>query len=251
MLQKVDSKVLAAVALIIGLIVGFVGDNTLISKPRIQSLTDQTTAQQEQIAQLEDESDSIQNSYDSLQIQYDELEASAQRTSKEQAAEIEQLEIQIEAQTEVLIELGEDKETLEVLVEGLQESYSSLEAKYNELYNPLSTEFTENGLKIEISITNDIYTDNTPIYGTVKITESDGSPFEGTFKFSLNKVYTNSGTPSDVYSIDKKIDFSWSGAFVLGAGSYKLNIIELKDDSGNIVVPNVQLREYPLFLFMG
>jgi chaperonin cofactor prefoldin len=251
MLQKVDSKVLVAVALIIGLIIGFVGDNTLISRPRIQSLTDQTTAQQEQITMLEAEVDSIQNNYDSLQTQYEELGASAQKTSEEQVAEIEQLESQIEAQYEVLIELGEDKETLEVLVEGLQESYSSLEAKYNELYNPLITEFTANGLEIEISITNDIYTDNTPIYGTVKITESDGSPFKGTFKLSLNKMYTNSGTPSDVYSIDEEIDFSWSGAFVIGAGSYKLNIIELKDDLGNIVVPNVQLRAYPLFLFMG
>jgi chromosome segregation ATPase len=139
MLQKVDSKVLVAVALIIGLIIGFVGDNTLISRPRIQSLTDQTTAQQEQITMLEAEVDSIQNNYDSLQTQYEELGASAQKTSEEQVAEIEQLESQIEAQYEVLIELGEDKETLEVLVEGLQESYSSLEAKYNELYNPLKS----------------------------------------------------------------------------------------------------------------
>jgi archaellum component FlaC len=251
MLQKVDSKVLAAVALIIGLIVGFVADNTLISRPRIESLTDQTTAQQDQIAGLENDLGSIQNNYDALHTQYEELEANATQTSEEQEAEIEQLEIQIEAQSGILIDLEKDIETLEVLVDGLKENYSTLEAEYNELYNPLITEFTANELDIELSITTDIYPDNYPILGILKITHSDGSPFEGTFKLSLNKVYVNAGTSSDVYSIDEIDEFSWSGAFVLGSGSYRLNIVELKDDLGNTVVPNVELRTHPLFIFMG
>jgi hypothetical protein len=251
MLQRIDSKVLAAVALIIGLIVGFVADSTIISRPKIQSLTDQTTAQQDQITVLEAEINSIQSDYDSLQTQYDELETTSQETEEEQKAEIEQLETQIQGQYQMLIEREDDLENLQALFDELQESYSTLETDYNKIFNPLSKEFTANGLNIELSITTDIYPDNYPILGVVKITNSDGSPFEGEFKLSISKVYVNAGTSSDVYDIFGIVDFSWSGAFVLGSGSYKLNIIDLKDDSGNTAVPNVELRANPLFIFMG
>ena len=44
-MQNIDSKIIVTITLILGLLVGFYVNNSLISKPRIETLTQTTTEQ--------------------------------------------------------------------------------------------------------------------------------------------------------------------------------------------------------------
>ena len=90
-----------------------------------------------------------------------------------------------------------------------------------------------------------------PIEGTVTIRLSDGSLFEGSFKLRVTKVYLNLGASSDVYFIHGETDYSWSGAFISGAGSYRLSISEVLDSQGEEIVPGIVLRANYISIFMG
>lgn len=66
---------------------------------------------------------------------------------------------------------------------------------------------------------------------------------------SLNQIISKRSVRDfEVYGADI---YSWSYPFVLGAGSYKLSILEIKDNLGNTVLGSFQLKPYVIYLFVG
>ena len=250
MLSKVDPKLVAAVTLILGLIVGYYTENS-ISGPQINELTSQTVAQQEQITELETQLGSLENEQNSLQTQYDELETSTQQTIEEQGIQIVSLENQVQSGLGLIDEQQETIVELEEQSSDLEEDYSDLQDMYNEIYNPLYSEFTTDELDIRFTVNSDVYSDNTPIQGSVEIAYSDGSTFRGTYKLHIYKIFIAAGSQSDDLEIRGATAYNWINPFVLGPGSYKLTLSDIRDTQGELVVSNPELREHPIFVFMG
>jgi len=251
MLSKVDPKLVAAVTLILGLIVGFYVNNSLIIGPRINELTSQTVAQQEQITELETQLGSLENEKNSLQTQYEELETSTQQTIEEQGVQIGSLENQVQSGLDLIDEQQGDLVELEALFDNLWIEYSDLQDRYTEIYNPLYAEFTTDELDIRFTVNSDAYSDNTPIQGIVEISYSDGTAFRGSYKLSLFKIYVSAGSQSDAMEITGATAYNWNNPFVLGPGSYKLTLSDIKDNQDESVISNSALREYPIYIFMG
>ena len=251
MLSKVDPKLVAAVTLILGLIVGFYVNNSLISGPNIAMLTNQTLAQQDQIIEFEIQLGSLENEIIALQTEYEEYETSTQQTIEEQGIQIVSLENQVQSGLDLIDEQQETIIELEEQSSDLEEDYSDLQDMYNEIYNPLYSEFTTEELEIRFTINRDIYSDNTPIQGTVEIAYSDGSTFRGTYKLHIYKIYIAAGSQSDDLEIRGSTAYNWNNPFILGPGSYKLTLSDIRDTQGELVVSNPELREHPIFVVMG
>ena len=251
MLSKVDPKLVAAVTLILGLIVGFYVNNSLISGPQINELTSQTVAQQTQITELETQLGSLENEKNSLQTQYEELETSTQQTIEEQGIQIVGLENQVQSGLDLIDNQQEDIDTLEEMIDEVWNDYSDLQDSYNEIYNPLYAEFTIDELDFKFTINRDVYSDNTPIQGTVEISYSDGTAFRGTYKLNLYKIFIAAGSLNEASEISGATAYNWNNPFVLGSGSYELSLSDIKDNQGESVVSNSELREYPIYIFMG
>jgi hypothetical protein len=75
--------------------------------------------------------------------------------------------------------------------------------------------------------------------------------FEGSFNLRVSKVYLNIGTSSDEYDIHGETEYSWSGSFVSGPGSYMLSISEVLDSQGGEAAPSTELRANYIVIFMG
>ena len=251
MLSKVDPKLVAAVTLILGLIVGFYVDSSLISGPKIDTLTSQTLAQQEQINEFETQLGSLENEKNTLQTQYEELETSTQQTIEEQSLQIVNLENQIQSGLDLIDDQQKDVEALEVMFDEVWDDFSDLQDMYNEIYNPLYAEFTTDELAIKFTINSDVYSDNTLIQGSVEISYSDGTAFRGTYKLHLYKIFISAGSLSEDLEISGTTAYKWNNPFVLGPGSYKLSLSDIKDNQGESVVSNSELRKYPIYVSMG
>ena len=251
MLSKVDPKLVAAVTLILGLIVGFYVNNSLISGPQIIELTSQTVAQQEQIHEFEIQLGSLENEIIALQTEYEEYETSAQQTIEERDLLIVSLENQVQSGLGLIDNQQEDIADLEVMFDDLWDDYSDLQDMYTEIYNPLYAEFTIDELDFKFTINSDVYSDNTPIQGIVEISYSDGTAFRGTYKLHLYKIFISAGSLSEALEISGTTAYKWNNPFVLGPGSYKLSLSDIKDNQGESVVSNSELREYPIYLFLG
>jgi molecular chaperone GrpE (heat shock protein) len=250
-MQKIDSRMIAVIALIIGLLAGYYVDNTILNKPRIESLTQTISDQNTTINNLENQLQSLQNDHDSLQTDYDQLYTESQQ----QIGEIENTVTQHQNQIDSLLGSVDTLETIindkNMEVIELEEQLNTLQRKFDQVNNPLFAAFTLDDLNINITVTEDSYRDNSPIIGSVTITYTNGTSFTGSFKLTLMKVYPNIGTPSDFYNIQGSKIYSWENPFVLGAGSYRLNLSEIKDPLGNTVLTNVQLKPYGVNLFLG
>ena len=251
MLSKVDPKLVAAVTLILGLFVGYYVNNSLISAPNIAQLTNQTLAQQDQITELEIQLGSLENEIISIQTEHEEYKTSTQQTIEDQDLQIVSLENQVQSGLDLIDEQKEDIEDLEVLFDDLWDDYSDLQDMYDEVYNPLITEFTIDELDIKFTVNSDVYSDNTPIQGLVEISYSDGTDFRGTYKLHLYKIFISAGSLSEAFEIRGTTAYNWNNPFVLGPGSYRLSLSDIKDNQGELVVSNSNLREYPLYVFLG
>ena len=253
-LSKVDPILVAAVTLILGLIVGFYVNSSLISGPNIAMLTNQTLAQQDQINEFEIQLGSLENEIIALQTEYDELETSTQLTIEE-IEEQDLLIVNLENQIQSGLDLSDDQQEtiveLEEQISDLEDDYSDLLDTYNEIYNPLYSEFTTDELEIRFTVNNDVYSDNTPILGTVEIEYSDGTAFRGTFKLNLYKVFISAGSLSNEFEIRGATAYNLNNPFVLGPGSYKLTLSEIRDNQGELLVSNTDLKDYPIYVFMG
>jgi hypothetical protein len=120
-----------------------------------------------------------------------------------------------------------------------------------EAYNPLTVAYTVDNLEINLTTTQDAYPDNSHITGTVSIHYTNGTYFKGSFKLSIYKVYLNSGTSSDQFTINGDTSYDWGSPFVLGNGSYKLSISEIKDENDVYAVSNTALRSHVIYIFVG
>ena len=258
-MPKIDLKLIAATALILGLFAGFYADNTLLSKPRIQTLTDTVNQKTTLITDLETQLTTLQNEHTTLQALYDQLNTNnvplnqynqLQQHSLDQETQIENQQTQITTLTNTITTRENTINSLDAQLDILQSDYDRLQSRYDAAYNPVYVAFTANNLMINITTTTDTYPDNVPITGTVTIKHLDGTPFQGTYKLSLYKVYINSGTPSGVYNTSEA-SYTWISPFVLGAGSYKFSISEIKDPLGAEAVPSSQLRNQVIYLFVG
>jgi len=259
-MPQIDLKTIAAATLLLGLFTGFYIDNTLLSKPRIETLTQTITEQETTITTLETQLDTLDDEHNTLQAIYDQLNANnvplSQYTELEQQNENQ--ETTITEKENQISSLQNSVDTLQTIIDekdadiqDLQDQLDTLQSNYDAVYNPLNIEFTLEDLDISLRVTTDTYPDNTEITGTVYITHTNGAPFTGSFKLSLSKVYLNVGTSSDFYEIHGAEIYNWNSPFVLGAGSYKLSLSEIKDSLGSTVLTSNQLRPYAIYLFEG
>jgi hypothetical protein len=251
MLSNIDTRIVAVVVLIIGLIGGYFVNDSLISRPKIEALENSILTQESHISELETAVESLETERDSIQSDYDELETSTNQEIEEKNTEISNLEDQIESYTDLVSEQEESILELSSTLDELEDDYDDLIEKYNEVYNPLNIEFEIDDLEFKLTISTDIYEDNVPIHGTVEIRYSDGTDFRGTFKLNLYKVYISAGSTSEEYEIRGATTYQWNNPFVTGPGSYKLGFTEVKNRNGDTVVTNAALREYQIYVFMG
>ena len=260
-MPQIDLKTIAAATLLLGLFAGFYIDNTLLSKPRIETLTQTVTEQTATITTLETQLDTLDDEHNTLQALYDQLNANnvplsqyteLEQQNEEQETTITELEDQINSLSDMLTTQENTITDLDNQLETLHEHYNRLEEKYLEIYDPPFVSFTLNGLDINLTVTSTSYTDNTPIIGTLTVKNSDGSPFLGAFKLTLFKLYQNTGTSSQSYTINKKVvDYTWNSPFILGAGTYSLSLSELRNLGDEDVATYSQLRQYKIIIFMG
>ena len=259
-MPQIDLKTVAAATLLLGLFAGFYIDNTLLSKPRIETLTQTITEQETTITTIETQLDTLDNEHNTLQALYDQLNANnvplnqyteLEQQNQEQETTITEKENQISSLQNSLDTLEDIIDEKEADIRDLEDQLDTLQSNYDAVYNPLNIEFTLEDLDISLRVTTDIYPDNNEITGTVIITHTNGAPFTGSFKLSLSKVYVNAGTSSDFYEIHGADIYTWSNPFVLGAGSYKLTLSEIKDPLGSTVLTNNQLKPYTIYLFQG
>jgi hypothetical protein len=248
-----DPKIIAVAALIIGLILGFYVDSTILSKPRIDELTQTVTQQQQTLTTLENQLSVLQEEHVTLQEQYDQLEESSISLS-----EYNQLQQQYDEQETQLEYLQGSAENLETIVntltdenQNLENELESLQEKYYHAYNPLYVAFIINNLKLNLTINTDVYPQNSAISGTVSITHTNGSPFNGDFRLSLTKVYQNLGTSSEIIEIQGLKEYTWNNPFVMSAGSYKLSFLEVRDSQENVILNSNQLKSFVIYLFQG
>ena len=259
-MPQIDLKLVAAAALIIGLFSGFYIDNTLLSKPKINSLTETVNQQESTIGDLESDLQSLQIDYDALDESYAEMSENKMPLGEyiilqnENAAletQINSLETEVNQLSDTILEHTETIDSLEDDLNDLQNEYDNLADRYEEAYNPLYVAYTAENLEINLTTTTDSYPENSAITGTLSISYTNGTAFEGSFKLTIYKVYVNSGTSSGQYSINGETEYAWSSPFVLGSGSYKLSISEIKDEGGNLAVTNTLLRSQVIYIFVG
>lgn len=248
-----DPKIMVVVALIIGLLAGYVFHSAILSKPRLDELTQTVNQQAEMINNLENQLDELQDDYDTLQTQYNQLEENSiplsqynqlQQQNEEQGTQIETLQGVVENLETIVNALTQENQNLE-------NELNLLKTRFYSAYNPLFVAFTLDGLDVNLTVTTDIYPQNSPISGEVTIRHTNGVPFSGDFKLTLTKVYLGAGTPSEYYQIQGTRNYTWVTPFVLGAGSYRLSLSEVRDSQGNVVLNSNQLRPYAIYVFQG
>ena len=250
-MQNVDSKIIIAIALVLGVAVGFYADSFLFSGPKIRSLDESIIEQNSTINNLYTQLNELQNQHNTLQELYNKLDYDSSQEIDQNRIEIESLESQID----VLIDTIDDRDisigNLQEQLETINLEYDKLSQEYESIYNPLEISYTVNNLKITLKTNSDKYPGNTAITGTLNIYYSDGTPYEGTYKLNLYKLYINSSSQSEEYNINGVSSYSWNTPFVQGSGSYKLSVSDLKDSAGNEIISNTELRNHVIFLFMG
>ncbi|RKY84908.1 hypothetical protein DRQ11_10875 [candidate division KSB1 bacterium] len=259
-MPQIDLKLVAAAALILGLFSGFYIDNTLLSKPKINSLTETVNQQESTISELEDDLQSFQSDYDTLEEEYTELSennvplteyTTLQNENNALDTQINSLETEVNQLTDIVAEHTETIDDLKDELDELQDDYDKLLNKYEEAYNPLYVAYTVDNIEVNLTTAQDTFPENTAITGTVHIRYTNGTSFKGSFKLTIYKVYMNSGTSSEIYTINREKDYTWNSPFVLGAGSYKLSLSDIKDESGNLIVSNTALRSHVIYIFVG
>ena len=251
MLSDVDTRIVAVVVLIVGLLAGYYVNDFLVSGPKIVTLENSSHSQELYISELETDVESLEAERDSLQSNYDELVTSTDQEIDEKNTEIEDLETQIKSYTGLISEQEENIFSLNSMLDELQDDYDELLEQYNEVYNPLYTNFEIDDLQFKLTISKEVYEENVPIQGTVDIHYSDGTSFRGTFKLNLYKVFISAGSTSEEYEIVGATTYKWDYPFVTGPGSYKLGLSDVKNRNGDKVVSNEALREYQIYIFMG
>lgn len=257
---KIDLKLVAVTCIFLGLFMGFYVDRTLISKPKIETLTSQVDTQLSTIEELEQDLSTIQVEYETLDSLYGEqlennVPLSLHEALQEEADNLEEEITLLEAEVEDLTSSGD---ILEDQLEDLQDDYVDLSSandrlqdRFDEIYNPNYVAFTIDNLELNLTVTKLQFEGNIPIEGTVTVRYTNGNSFEGTYKLRITSVITKAGSASDYYEVYGDSDFSWSGAFIGGAGSYKLAISELLDDQSEDAISGTVLRSHFISIFMG
>lgn len=259
-MPQIDLKIIAATALILGLFAGFYIDNTLLSKPRIDTLTQTITEQTTTITTLETQLDTLDDEHNTLQALYDQLNTNnvplswyteLEQQNEEQETTIATLETQVASQLSSIDTLETAINERDTEIQNLEDQLDTLQNKYNAVVNPLYVVFTLEDLNVNLTIDTDTYPSNSDITGTITITHANGAPFTGSFKLTLNKLYPSAGTPSEFYEIHGAKIYTWDNPFILGAGSYKLALSEIKDSLGVTILTTNQLKPYAIYLFEG
>ncbi len=257
---KIDLKLVAVTCIFLGLFMGFYVDRTVISKPKIETLTSQVDTQLATIEGLEQDLSTIQVEYDALDTLYKEqsennVPLSIHEALQEEADNMEEELSLLEAQVASLtVSVGIVEDQLEDLEEDyniLSSDHDKLQEGFDEIYNPDYVTFSYDGLEINLTVTKLQFEGNIPIEGTVTVRHSNGNSFEGTYKLRITSVITKAGSSSDYYEVYGDSEYSWTGAFIGGPGSYKLAISELLDSQGIEVAPGTELRSHFINIFMG
>lgn len=264
---KIDPKLVAVASIILGLFLGFYINSALLSRPRIETLTNQTIQQQIVIDKLEDQMDRFHMELDALEDLNAQLEENSvpliahealQSEADAMGDEITALEAQVDELNGSVDDIEGQLDALKAQLDDRGDDYASLsrdherlQERFDEIYNPGYVAFTANGLDFNLTAVKTSFEGHIPIEGTVTIKHSDGSLFEGSFKLRVTKVYLNLGASSDEYYIHGEAGYEWSSAFVSGAGSYRLSISEVLDSQGEAAVPSTELRANYINIFMG
>lgn len=257
---KIDLKLVAVSCIFLGLFMGFYVDRTVISKPKIETLTAQVDTQLATIEGLEQDLSTIQVEYDVLDDLYTEqgeniVPLSVHEALQEEADSMEEELSLFEAQVASLtVSVGIVEDQLEELEEDysvLSSDHDKLQDRFDDIYIPDYVAFSYDGLEINLTVTKLQFEGIIPIEGTVTVRHSNGNSFEGIYKLRITSVVTKSGSASGYYEVYGDSEYTWSGAFIGGAGSYTLAISELLDDQGAEMVPGAELRSHFITIFMG
>ncbi len=257
---KVDLKLVAATCIFLGVFIGFYVDSSIISKPRIETLTGQVEMLQVTVDETAASLSSLQSEHETLEALYNEqlennVPVSQYEALQEEATgmeeEIASLDGQVEVLTSTVDDLENDLEDIQEDYDDLTADHDRLQERFDEVYNPGFVAFSYEGLDINVTVTKNYFEGNTPIEGTVAIRHSNGNHFEGEVKLRITSLVTKVGSPSDFYEIFGETEYSWSGAFVMGPGSYKLSLSEVLDDQGETAIPSTVLLGNYINIFMG
>lgn len=240
------SVVFLAIALVLGIAVGY-GVNNVITSPKIGSL-------REEIENRNDQITSLQSNIDLLEENVTSLMASSARAAIEHQALI----ANYDALEESYIRLKAQSSSLESVIEELTEENQELLDeneklldKYTEIRGPSWTYFEAHGLRVNLTTTTTTYDQNKPIMGSISIYHEDNWPFNGTFILMLWSDFYSTGRTSDEISIYGNADYSLNNPFFLGPGIYYLRLSEIKDDEGKTVVTAFEVKEYRIKMTMG
>ena len=208
---------------------------------------------------MEQDLSTIQVEYERLGSLYgkqleNNVPLSLHESLQEEADNMEEEITLLEAEVEDLTSSGD---ILEDQLEDLQDDYNDLSSandrlqdRFEEIYNPNYVAFTIDNLELNLTVTKFQFEGNIPIEGTVTVRYINGNSFEGTYKLRITSVITKVGSTSDYHGVYGDSEYTWSGAFIGGAGSYKLAISELLDDQGEDVISGAELRSHFISIFM-
>jgi len=260
------SVVFLAVALVLGIAVGY-GVNNVITSPKIGSLREEMENKNDQIISLQSDMDLLEENVTSLMTSlndltelYDDLAENTVPKSQHDALAIEHqaLTVDYDALEENYIALKAQSSSLEPVIEELTEEnqelldeYEKLLDKYTEIRVLSWTNFDAHGLRVNLTTTTTTYDENMPIIGSISIYHENNRPFNGTIILMLWSDFYSNGRTSDEISIYGNADYSFNSPFVLGPGTYYLRVSEINDEEGKTVVTAYEVNEFRIKITMG
>jgi uncharacterized membrane-anchored protein YhcB (DUF1043 family) len=250
---------LIIIALIIGLGLGMYINNALTA-PKVEGLTADLNQKTNQVSSLNSQLETLQANYtealnDLVQVtqQYNDLVENSVTTEQFEELEIEYEDLleSHQDQTEELATLRAEHEDLVATNIELSIEYQKLLAKYNELRMVPWTAFVVSNLRVNLTVTTNTYSSNTPITGEITIKYLDGKPFTGRVLLLVWSDYSGNGKTSPIINVSGATQYTIEAPFLSGSGRYYLLVSSIKDASGKEIVSYNDLLIYRVSLQMG
>jgi hypothetical protein len=243
-------KVLVSIALIIGLVLGYLFSNTL-SAPRIEELNEKTQQLedlQEDYNKFQSEYGVLAKNYTSLSEDYLDLIASTVPKSDFDSLldEKNDLSEEVEAKSNELNSMQDELMDTIFAKDQLQTEYTKLLDKYNEIKVLSWTFFIVDDLEVNLTITKNTYNPNEDISGNIRINYLNNDPFAGSFSLLIWSDFYETGTPSETFQVYGSTSYTFTDPFVKGPGNYHIRVREIRDSQGNVVIGYSKLLDYKI-----
>jgi uncharacterized membrane-anchored protein YhcB (DUF1043 family) len=243
-------KFLVSIALIVGLVLGYLISDTL-SSPKIKELNEKTLQLeelQEDYTKFQNEFGVLAENYTSLSDDYLDLIASTVPKSDYDSLLDENIELseETEAMSDELNSLQDELMDTVYAKDQLQTEYTKLLNNYNEIKVLSWTFFIVDELEVNLTTVKNNYNPNEDISGNIRINYLNNEPFDGSFSLLIWSDFYETGTPSEIFQVYGTTDYTFTDPFVKGPGNYHLRIREIKDSQGNVIVGYSELLNYKI-----